>query len=399
MKNRIVIVGSSFAGYTAAVTLAKLLKSKHNITVIDRNPEFLFLPSFAWYPFGYRGEENLSFDTRPIYEKLGVEFIKAPALGFDLKDQLVFTPKEDIPYDYLVIATGTRARYESVKGLLPGENSWSICSLHHATEARNAWKDFLENPGPLVVGASQWASYFFAAYEFLLNAIYHIKQNGKLRDVPIHFITPEPYLGHFGIGGLYDDQSIFDKLFDEYNIQTHTNAEIHEVRKDKVLLEGGVRLASDFTMIIPQFIGIDPVRATRSLSNRHGLIEVTDEFYHPEYPNVYAAGGSVHIPQMDETPVALGVPRTHSSSGKMAKAVAYNILSDIEGGIRVSISKPRLYEYCREDMDYLGLMMFNPHEKGKDSLEFIAEESKEKWANFTMKKYIESSFDTDYLCI
>ncbi len=399
MKKRIAIIGSNFAGYTTAVTLAKLLRNNHEIVVIDKKPEFFFLPSFVWHPFGYRNKDDISFDTRPIYDDLGVYFKKATVYGFELDDQLIYTAKEDIPYDYLVIATGSRPRYEGIRGLRPGINASSICNLTHAMQARDAWKKFLANPGPMVIGAAQWAGYFFAAYEFLLNAVYHLKQKKLLNKVPIHFVTPEPYLGHFGIGGLYKDHTICNKLFEDYDIKAHTNAEIHEIKQGEVVLEDGAHLESAFSMIIPQFVGVNAVKTTRRLGDVRGLIDVNEEFSHPVFPNVYAAGGAVHIPQLDETPVPLGVPRTHSSSEIMAKAVAYNVASAIEGGVRISVTTPRIYEYCRSDMDYLGLMLFSDKAKEKASLDFIAKGSQEKWANLEMKKYIESSFNEDYLRI
>jgi sulfide:quinone oxidoreductase len=398
-KKRIAIVGSSFAGYNTALTLAKLLEGKHEIIVIDRSPEFMFLPSLVWHPFGYRNSDDISFDVRPIYKKMGIEFKETVIYGFDLKERIIYTPHEDIPYDYLVIATGTRANYSSVKGFVPGETAYSICSMYEADRTRDAWKKFLKNPGPIVIGASQWASYFFAAYEFLLNALYQLKENDLLEKAPIHFVTAEPYLTHFGIGGIHDDIQSCEKLFSRYNVKWHTNEEIHELKDHLVVLESGDRIESDFTMIVPQFVGVDAITTTRKLSDNHGLIHVTDEFRHINYPNIYAAGGAVHVPQKDDTTISCGVPRTRNSSEIMAKAVAYNLYSDLEGGARISVSTDRIYNYCKEDMDHLGIILFGKSAAGDHDLDFIAKGSQEKWANISIEQYIEASFDPDYLRI
>ncbi|MEX0846110.1 MAG: FAD-dependent oxidoreductase [Balneolaceae bacterium] len=397
MKKKIVIIGSSFAGYTTAVNLAKLLSGKHEIVVIDRQPEFYFLPSFVWYPFGYRNTEDISFDTRPIYEELGITFIQENVYGFDLEDQLIYTPNHDIEYDYLVVATGARPRYESIKGLYPGENSWSISDLENAMTTRKAWKNFLKNPGPIVIGISQWAGYFFAAYEFLFNTVYQLDKKKLLDKVSINFITPEPYLSHFGIDGLGRDPAKWEQLFKDLNIKAHVNSEIHEIRNNEVILENETHLDSNFTLIIPQFIGVNAVRTTRNFADENGLLKVTDEFYHPNYPNVYAAGGAVSVPQLNETPIGLGVPRTQTPTEKMAQAVARNLTSDLKGGDRISISTQELYDYCRKDMNYLSRMISEESKNGKDTLSFIAKGTQDKWANMTMKKYIEASFSKNFM--
>lgn len=399
MKKRIVIAGSSFAGYSVALSLSKLLKGQHEIIVIDRSPEFMFLPSLVWHPFGFRNSGDISFDTRPIYDDLGVRFIETTVYGFDLEARLVYTPKNDIEYDYLVIATGTQPCYTSVKGFVPGETASSICSLYEAEKTRQSWKNFLQNPGPIVIGASQWAGYFFTVYEFLLNALFQLKKKNLLGKTPIHFVTAEPYLTHFGIGGNTEDVNACEELFDRYNIDWHTNAEIHELKKGLVVLESGEKIHSNFTMIVPQFVGVDAVRTTRKFADQFGLIHVNNEFQHANYPNIYGAGGAVFIPQKEDTPIPCGVPRTRHSSEVMAKVVAYNIASELSGGARVSVTPERIYEYCKQDMDHLGLILFGNSGKDNHDLDFIAKGSQEKWANISIEQYIEVSFDKDYLRI
>lgn len=393
MKKNIAIIGSSFAGYTAAVHLSKLLGGKHDITVIDQKPEFVFLPSFVWHPFNAQQLDEISFDTRPVYEDLGIKFIERTVYGFDLNDQLIYTSDRDFNYDYLLIATGARPRYESVKGLYPSENSWSVCcDFNQADKTRQKWMSYLHNPGPIVIGAAQWAGYFYAAYEFLFNLLYHLHKENLLDKVPVHFVTSEPYLTHFGIGGLGKDPAICEEMFNQFNVKTHLNAEIHKIKSGMVTLEDGTNLDSDFTMIIPPFIGVDAVRTTRKLADEHGLIKVTDHFNHPKYPNVFAAGGAAFIPQHFESKVGLGVPRTHTSSEMMAKAAASNIAADLEGKSPVSISIEEIYAAIRKDMEYLSRIIYRDYDNVYEALDLIAKGSQEKWANYTLKKYMDAAY-------
>ena len=65
-----------------------------------------------------------------------------------------------------------------------------------------AWKDFLKDPGPVVVGTAQGGSCFGASYEFLFNVKHQIKKAGLEDVAPVTFISAEPELGHFGLGGV-----------------------------------------------------------------------------------------------------------------------------------------------------------------------------------------------------
>lgn len=399
MKKRVVIIGSSFAGYSTALSLAKLFNNRHNITVIDQSPYFTFLPSLIWYPFGYRSSDDISFDVRPIYQDHGIEFIEANVYGMDLQEQVIYTAEDDIPYDYLVIGTGSKPNYSGIKGFCEKNEIYSIVNLHDAEKTRLAWKRFLKNPGPIVIGASQWAGYFFAAYEFLLNVLYYLKKQHLLHEVPVHFITSEPYLTHFGIGGSPEDVTACEALFHRYGINYYTNAMIHELKKGKVVLEQGDVIESAFTMIIPEFIGVDAIRTTRGLTNAVGFLEVNNEFQHVQFPNIYGAGGAVYIEQENETPIPCGVPRTRYCTEIMAKTVAYNIASDIMGGSRVSVTNHRLYEYCKQDMGHLSDVLFKRAQDSSHDLDFIAKGSQDKWANMSIEQYIETSFDQDLLRI
>lgn len=160
MKKRVVIIGSSFAGYATALSLSKLFHGRHDITVIDKSPEFTFLPSLVWHPFGYRNSDDISFDTRPIYKDHDIEFIQETVYGFDLDEQVIYTSSEDIAYDYLVLATGTKPNYGSIKGFAPENHIFTICTFGEAERTRIAWKNYLKDPGPIVIGAGQWSGYF-----------------------------------------------------------------------------------------------------------------------------------------------------------------------------------------------------------------------------------------------
>lgn len=387
-RKQIVIVGSNFAGYTAALELYDKLGSDHDITVIDRKHNFLFMPSLIWYPFGLRTEEDISHDVRPAYEARGIHFIEDEATYFDLDKQQVTTKNDIIDYDYLVVATGARADYDYIPGVR--EHSHSILGIPAADEAKEAWSALLEDPGPVVVVAAQGAACFGAAYEFLFNARYQAR---KHKDITFTFVSAEPFASHFGIGGFSYGKPLTNAFFNFFNIDSRFSAEVDEVRDDSVVLATGEVLPSKYTFVMPRFFGVDAVQNSPNLSNKSGWIEVNDGYQHLTYPNVYAAGVAVHIAPPEETPVACGVPKTGYPSEEMAKVVAHNIYTEIYGGEREELPYGDIPAICIMDAGNMGMMILGDKMLPKRRFATIIPGLQAHWAKLAFEKYFMNMLD------
>ncbi|MGK2939231.1 MAG: NAD(P)/FAD-dependent oxidoreductase [Solirubrobacteraceae bacterium] len=332
--HRVVVVGSSFAGLTAALDLRKHLDDRHEVVVLDPRDHFTFIPSLIWVPFGLRKADDITFPLEPLYTKKGIRFVNEAAATIDPVAHVVTTASgEAIAYDKLVVATGPRLAFEKVPGLGPEHGyTQSVCNLDHALLAEDAWERFLENPGPVVVGTAQGGSCFGASYEFLFNVKHRIKKAGLEDVAPVTFVSAEPYLGHFGLGGVADSSARVQKFFDRLDIEGLPNTVITEVRDGEMELEGGRTLPFAYSMIVPPFTGVNAVRDAEGLANPMGFVPVTDEFRHPEHEDVFSAGVAVAIAPPEQTPVPAGVPKTGQMSEVMARAAVHNIVADIQGG-------------------------------------------------------------------
>ena len=144
MQKRIVIIGSNFAGYTAAMKLQEELKGEHAITVISKSPDFLFMPSLIWVPFGLREREQITIPLEPLYEKKGIRFVLETVDRIDLAQRTVHTEKGFYGYDYLVIATGPELAYDAIPGLGPINGyTQSIFSWEHAERTQQAFEELV----------------------------------------------------------------------------------------------------------------------------------------------------------------------------------------------------------------------------------------------------------------
>jgi sulfide:quinone oxidoreductase len=385
-RKRIVIAGTNFAGYTAALELKELVGDHHDIVVVANTHTFLFFPSLIWYPFGLREAEDITFDVRPIYAAHGIQFIEDQIERFDPPANQVLTAAHGaVPYDYLVIGTGPKVDYDYIPGVR--QYAHSIVGLGPAQKTREAWNRFLIHPGPVVVASAQGAACFGAAYEFLFNMRYQVAKHDLADKAPITYVTAEPFAAHFGIGGFGNARKMCEWMFRHYDIASRMNAEIEEVLPDGVRLKGGEVLPSAFTMVMPRFLGVDAVRNTPRLANANGFIEVADTYQHPAFPNIFAAGVAVHVTPPSATTVPCGVPKTGWPTEQMAKTAVKNIVASINGAPLVAAKFDEMAAYCIMDAGNMGMIIAGDHMLSPREHEFIIPGPEAHWAKLAFEKY------------
>ncbi len=326
----IAIIGASIGGLPAAYECRAMLDKKHSVTVISNVDYFHFVPSNPWVAVGWRKRKDISFPLGPVFEKKGVGFIHTAAERIEPEQNRVITAKGEVPYDYLIIATGPKLNFPAVGGLGPSGYTQSVCTLDHAEQAWGAYQAFLKDPGPIVVGAAQGASCFGPAYEmaFILDA--DLRKRKLRRKVPIYFVTPEPYIGHMGLAGVGKSRRLMEDEFAEHSIKPFTNVAIKEVQPGKLMLEDGQDISFRYSMFIPPFAGVDAVAGTPGLCNPKGFVNIDSYQANPKYKNIYAVGVCVAIPPVEQTPIPTGAPKTGYMIESMVSATVHNIKADIE---------------------------------------------------------------------
>lgn len=328
---RVVVVGANFAGATAALEIKRKLKKDVEVTVIDRNENSLYFPSLIWVPIGRREVEQCLIPRRPVFAKRGVEFVVDTAISVDPDNQEVITENGKYPYDQLVIATGPKINRDIAPGVR--EHSCYIGSIDGALDTRAKLEEFKKNPGPIVIGATQKASCMGAAYEFLYNVEKWLREQGIRKQVELYWVTPEPYLGHFGIDGMPLGEFYLRKFNEIFHIHYRTEVGIKEVTADAVILDTGEKLASRFTMLMVPFTGVDFVKDSPKLETpENHFLNVKASYQHEKYPNVWGAGLAVDVkPPFELGRVPFGVPKTGYPSDETGKIVAGNVVKALRG--------------------------------------------------------------------
>ncbi len=332
---KVAVIGGSFAGLTGALEAKRKLGPGHQVVLVSNSESFVYIPSLIWVPFGWREVRDITVPLRPVLDKAGVEFVHASVQSVDPDVNRIVTGVGEIDYDFLLVASGVNIRFDLIEGLGPDKHTHSVCTPAHAEEARSAWERLVSDPGPVVIGASQGASCMGAGYEFLFNLEYAARKAGVRDRIDITWITPEPYLAHFGIDGMTGGEAMLKAFMKMFKINFIVNSEIEEVTADEVVLKSGRRLPFKYSMIIPPFNGARFVRESGDLGDDKGFIPVDDGYRHKRYPNVFAAGLAVAAPLPFKTPVPLGMPKTGFPSDESAKVAAHNIVQLIKGSTKL----------------------------------------------------------------
>lgn len=331
----VIVVGGGYAGLAAALELRSRLPGSETVTLVSIREDFIFYPSLIWVVQGERELSDISFPIRPVLEEAGVEFLATRLAAIDPEENTISLGNGQIlPFDKLLIATGGEWQWDVVPGLAPKPygHTVSMLSPQAALDARAEWQALLADPGPVVIGLALNASLYGAAYEFALNLDVALRQAGVRDQAAIYFITPEPYPGHFGLDGLGNSRHVIEKAFKNRDIVYFNEAQIDYIGENIVALAGLGRLQSKFTMIVPPYQGIKPVRDVPNLGDGQGRIPVDDYYRSLHYPGIFAAGVAIQIKGRGTTLLPCGVLIPGTVSAEMGRVAAMNLAADMGYG-------------------------------------------------------------------
>ena len=359
----IVILGAGIGGMPAAYELRARLGREHRITVISATDYFQFVPSNPWLAVGWRQRDQITVSLPALLNKHGIEFIAQPVTEIAAEqNSLTLGDSQTVSYDYLLICTGPKLSFDEVPGAGPhGGHSHSICTVDHAERFWAEYQQFLQAPGPIIVGAMPGASCFGPAYEFAFILDADLRKRKLRHKVPITFVTSEPYIGHLGLGGVGDSKSMLESEFRNHDIKWITNAKTTRVDADKLLTSeldplGNVvrdhELSFKLAMMLPAFKGVDAVAQVPNLCNPRGFVLIDEHQRSKAYRNIFSAGVCVAIPPVEATPVPTGAPKTGYMIETMVSAIVENLAADLDG--RTGDARATWNAICLADMGDTG---------------------------------------------
>lgn len=392
----IVILGAGLGGMPAAYEMRAVLGKEHQVTVINERADFQFVPSNPWLAVGWRKRPGISFAMAPRLASKGIDFIGQRAERIDPKaKKITLADGSAVAYDHLLITTGPRLAFEATPGAGPhGGHTQSVCTLDHAELAHADFEKLVANPGPVIVGSLPGASCFGPAYEYALIIETELRKR-KIRDqVPITFVTAEPYIGHLGLGGVGDSKGMLESEFRSRHIKWITNAKTTRVEAGKMLVDelddaGNVKKQHELpfvhSMMIPAFAGVAAVAGVEGLCNPKGFV-ITNEFQQsPAFPEIWSAGVCVALPPVEATPVPCGTPKTGYMIESMVTAIVHNVAEALAG--QPPSHKGTLSAFCLADMGDTGAAFVAIPQIPPRNVTWFKQGKWVHWAKIAFEKY------------
>jgi NADH dehydrogenase len=311
-KKKIVVLGGGFAGIYTARNLARSLKNKAEIIVIDKRNYFLFTPLLH------------EVATATIDDKVAVESIASLVSKEKLiwkvgKVQKVFTKKKIVKldnfsqeYDYLVVSIGTTVNTYGIEGV--EENAYRLKNLADAINLKHALiekfqlaaiSDSVKEKKKLltftIVGAGPTGIELAGEISDLARDIAkNYFHTIDFEDVTLNIInSSEAILPHHNPKlGKWVEQYLIDN-----NWKLIANCRVSKVGKESIEFNDGSKMFSGLTIwtagVKPNVIDFDV-----KLDLENGRIPVSDSLAVKGLRNVYALGDiAAHSPMLAQVAV------------------------------------------------------------------------------------------------
>lgn len=313
-RKQIVILGGGSGGVVAATNLGRKIGDRHDVILVDRRPDHIFMPAFLFVMVGERQPHDITRSLKQL-EKRNVTFVQSEVLGIDPDRQQVELQNQKIDYDYLIVSLGMQVRPDLIPGFT--EASTHPWELDGALRLRDVLASFRE--GRVVVGVPL-GPYRCppAPYEAQWMLDSYFKKRGIRDRVEIEYFTrdSEPVGEHRNPVVWMDDESRRRK------IKQHYEFVVRSIDSKSKVVSGlyGYKISYDLLVMVP------PHRPAQALfdcglAETENGIRVDYETMRTKWDNVYAIGDCADMPASKAGGVA------HQE----ADVLAHNLAVEITG--------------------------------------------------------------------
>jgi sulfide:quinone oxidoreductase len=326
-SQNIVVLGAGVGGLVVGNELRQKLPSGHRITVVEKNRQHAFAPSFLWLMTGDRHPQEITRSVRSLLRP-NVGFVQAEALYIDLSAQRVETTTETLPFDYLVIATGAEFAPDAIPGL--SEAALTFYTFDGSIKLWDTTGGFERGTVAVVVSAMPYKCPG-APHEGAMLLTDYFRRRGLRQEIELHLFTPEPQ--PLPVAGPQLGEAV-RQLLEAKGIGFHPLHKLTGVNAEscQLLFDGKEPVRYDLLVAIPPHRG--PALLTKSgLANEAGLLPVDRATLSTEQANVYAIGDVTTIPMPGrwKPEVPLILPKAGVFAHGQALVVAHRIAAEITG--------------------------------------------------------------------
>ncbi|NNJ27293.1 NAD(P)/FAD-dependent oxidoreductase [Alienimonas chondri] len=321
-RHRVVVIGGGFAGMNV---VRGLRKSDVDVTLIDRRNHHLFQPLLYQVATGSLSPANIAAPLRGMFDRQSnTTVLLGEAVGFDVERRVVKLsgeknpttaggPHDEIPYDTLIVASGSTHSYFGrdewapyAPGLKTIEDAIEIrrrillafeeAERESAPEIREAWMTFV-----LVGGGPTGVELAGSIAEIALNTLKNDFRRIDPADARIVIAD-----GGDRILGSYDEElsRYADRDLRAMGVEIYNDTRVTEVTATEVTLspEDGSpssKLAARTVVwcagVRASRLGNQLAEATGCPCDREGRVKIEPTLTLPERPEIFVLGDLAHF--------------------------------------------------------------------------------------------------------
>jgi sulfide:quinone oxidoreductase len=295
--NKIVILGAGTAGTIMVNKLAAALDDgQWQITIVDQHETHYYQPGFLFIPFDIYTRQDVVKPKRDFVPP-GVEVIfSAIEIIEPEKNQVRLDNGRLLPYDFLIVATGSQINPAETEGLLGDGWRRNIFDFY-TVEGACALAHFLKywEGGRLVLNIVEMP------LEFVFLADWWFTEQGIRDKVEIEFVTPLP-------GAFTKPRAarLFGDFLDKKNIKLVPEFSTGRVdpENNKIISWDEQEIAYDLLVTVPTNMG-DEVIARSGMGDELNFIPTDKHTLRSQaYENVFVIGDATDLPSSKAGSVA-----------------------------------------------------------------------------------------------
>ncbi len=301
---KLVILGAGTAGTMMLNKLHNVLdKNEWQITIVDQYETHYYQPGFLFIPFDIYTRKDVIKPKRDFFPT-GVNVIMSEIDRIEPdQNRVLLKNNQVLPYDYLIIATGSKIRPEETEGLkdkLWYKNIFDFYTIDGAVALRDFFKHW--EGGKMVLNITEMPIKCpVAPLEFVFLADWYFTERGIRDKVDIHFVTPLP-----GAFTKPRAASILGDFLDKKNIRLTTEFNIARVDNDnkKIISWDEQEIPFDVLVTIPTNMGDEAIERSGMGDELNFIPTDKHTLMAKGFDNIFVIGDATDLPSSKAGSVA-----------------------------------------------------------------------------------------------
>jgi NADH dehydrogenase len=306
MTPRVIIIGGGFGGLYAARGLAGAPVS---VTLLDKRNYHLFRPMLYQVATGLLSGDEIAGPLRSILSRQSnVEVLLEEVTGIDTQNRLVRLSENELPYDFLIIATGIQYNYfghdewqqfaqslesledaDAIRGkvLLAFEHAEQMAALEHASPEQIQQQLTFALVGGGTVGVEMAST---------LAEMAHIALAHDFRHIDPHAARILLYEAAPRILPTYPEVLArkAQRHLESLGVKVYTNAPVTEIDAEGIVA-GGQRVPSKTVLWSAGVLASLAGRWLGAATDKAGRVIVNPDLSVPDHPEIFVIGDTAHV--------------------------------------------------------------------------------------------------------